>query len=171
MRVDDPKAVHDLRWLWLGVAVAGAGVGTYWLAQGGPLFAAASDWDVEIGGVAGYAATAARFSVLVAVCAAAVTLVAMLAGVRTHYLSPATSVVCAVAAVSALVLTALHAQAARGIEHVQADGWMPSALGAMAALAVGGFGLWRDARVEHRRAEDDLASIERAIHEHDHDLM
>jgi hypothetical protein len=168
---DDPKAVHDLRWLWLGVAIAGAGVGTYWLAQGAPLFAAAPDWDIEIGGVAGYAATAARFSVLVAICATAVALIAMLAGARTHYLSPFTSLVCALAGVAGLALAGLHAQVAAGLPHVQADGWMPAALGAMAALAVGGFGLWRDARVEHHRAEHDLASIERAIHEHDHDLM
>jgi hypothetical protein len=41
----------------------------------------------------------------------------------------------------------------------------------MGALAIGGLGLWFDARAEHRRAELALAQIEREIHVADHDLM
>jgi hypothetical protein len=156
----------DLRWMWLAIAMLGAAIAAYWLATGGELYR--SD---ESGGVAGAAATTARFAVILSLGAAAVDLVAMLAAARTHYVSGGTSVVCSASAIAGLLATAVHAQAASGEFGYERDPGMMLAIGGMIALAIGGFGLWLDARAEHRRAEDALARIERDIHTADHDLM
>ncbi len=156
----------DLRWMWLAIAMVGAAIASYWLATGGELYR--SD---ESGGVAGAAATTARFAVILALGAAAVDFVAMLAAVRTHYVSGGTSVVCAASSIAALIATGVHAQYASQDFGYERDPGMMLAIGGMIALAIGGFGLWLDARAEHRRAEQALARIERDIHTADHDLM
>jgi hypothetical protein len=157
---------NDLRWLWLAIAMVGAAIASYWLATGGELYR--SD---DSGGVAGAAATTARFAVILALGAAAVDLVGMLAAARTHYVSGGTSLVCSAAAIAALIATGVHAQAAGAAFGYERDPGLVLAIGAMIALAIGGFGLWLDARAEHRRAELALATIERDIHTADHDLM
>ena len=165
-RTKDELTRNDLRWLWLSIAMVGAAVASYWLATGGELYG--SD---ESGGVAGAAATTARFAVILALGAAAVDLVGMLAAARSHYVSGGTSLVCAASAIAALIATGVHAQAASADFGYERDAMMAPAIGAMVALAIGGFGLWIDARAEHRRAELALAKVERDIHTADHDLM
>ncbi len=164
----DDLAKSDHRWLWLAITLAGAGVATLWLAQGGGLYR--SDGDT-FGGVAGAAATAARFAVLLALGGAAVDFVGMLAAKRTHLVPGLASIVCAIAGVAALIAVAVHAQAAQGDFGAEADPWLAVAIGAMGALAIGGFGLWFDARAEHRRAVHALEAIEQDIHRRDGDLM
>jgi hypothetical protein len=157
---------HDLRWLWLSIAMIGAAIASYWLATGGELYRAA-----DPRGVAGAAATTARFAVILAIGAAAVDLVGMLAAARTHYVSGGTSLVCGLSGLAALGASVLHAQAAADAGGYEQDPILPVALGAMIALVIGGFGLWLDARAEHRRAEGALARIEQDIHTADHDVM
>jgi hypothetical protein len=159
-------AKSDLRWVWLAITLAGGAVATYWLATGGELYR--SD---ESGGVAGAAATTARFAVLLALGAATVDLVGMLAAARTHYVPGGISLVCAISAIAALAAAGIHVQASTDMFGYQRDAMMGPALGAMVALAVGGLGLWFDARAEHHRAELALAKIERDIHTADHDIM
>ena len=55
----DDLARRNLQWLWLAISLAGGVVATNWLATGGDLYR--SD---ESGGVAGAAATTARFAVM-----------------------------------------------------------------------------------------------------------
>ncbi|HTJ47531.1 MAG TPA: hypothetical protein VL463_35775 [Kofleriaceae bacterium] len=162
----DDLSRTDLRWMWLAITLAGGAIATYWLSTGGELYR--SD---ESGGVAGAAATTARFAVLLALGAAAVDLVGMLAASRTHYVPGGVSLVCSVAAVGALLASVVHANAAADMFGYERDPMMPLALGAMVALAIGGLGLWFDARAEHRRAVIALARIEHDIHAADHDLM
>lgn len=161
----DDLSRRDLRWMWLAISLAGAGIATYWLSTGGELYR--SD---ESGGVAGAAATTARFAVLLALGAAAVDLVGMLAAARTHYVPGVTALVGALSAVAGLGAAVVHANAAAQSFGYVRDPAMPLALGAMVALALGGLGLWFDARAEHRRAELALAQIEHDIHAADHDL-
>jgi hypothetical protein len=157
---------HDLRWLWLAITMIGAAAASIWLASGGELYRAD-----DPRGVAAAAATTARFAVLLAICAAAIDAVGMLAAARTHYVSGFTSLVCGLTGLAALGASVLHAQAASEAGGYEADPLLKLALGAMIALAIGGFGLWLDARAEHRRAEHALARVEHDIHAADHDLM
>jgi len=157
---------NDLRWLWLAIAMVGAAAATYWLASSGELYR--SD---DPRGVAGAAASTARFAVLLAVGAAAVDAVGMLAAARTRYVSGVTSAICALSAIAALGASALHTQAAASADGYEADPIMRLALGAMVAMAIGGVGLWLDARAQHRRAVWALAQVEHDIHAADHDVM
>jgi hypothetical protein len=158
---------HDLRWLWLAVTLAGATVAAAWFAQGGHLYRS----DADAGGMAGAAATTARFAVLLALGAAAVDLVGMLSAKRTHTVPGAVSLVCAVAGAAAIVAIAVHARAATREFGWEPDAWLIPTIGACAAFTIGGFGLWADARAEHRRAVRALAEIEQDIHRIDGDLM
>jgi uncharacterized membrane protein (GlpM family) len=157
---------RDLRWLWLAVSLAGGGLATYWLSTGAELFRSDDSF-----GVPAAAATTARFAVLLAVGAAAVELVAMLAAARSHYVPGVASLIGTIAAAAGLLATVVHAQAASESFGYERDPSMPIAIAGMVALAIGGLGLWFDARAEHRRAELALAQIEREIHVADHDLM
>jgi hypothetical protein len=157
---------NDLRWLWLAITMIGAAAASIWLASGAELYRAD---DPQ--GVAAASATTARFAVLLALCAAAIDAVGMLAAARTHYVSGIASLMCGLAALGALGASVLHAQAAAEAGGYEADPLLKLALGAMIALAIGGFGLWLDARAEHRRAEHALARIEHDIHTLDQDLM
>src|SRR5579862_1308855 len=107
---------NDLRWLWLAIAMVGAAAATYWLASSGELYR--SD---DPRGVAGAAASTARFAVLLAVGAAAVDAVGMLAAARTRYVSGVTSAICALSAIAALGASALHTQAAASADGYEAD--------------------------------------------------
>lgn len=161
---------RDLRWLWLAVSVAGTGVAATWFSQGGPLYSNDPSWAVG-SGVAKATATTARFAVMLAMGAAIVETVAMLAAKRSHYLSGGTGLVCAVSGFAALAASALHMQTMASARYGTPSDWLPLALAAMGALTIGGFGLWRDARVEHKRAEEALDAVERDIHRRDGDLM
>jgi hypothetical protein len=159
---------HDLRWLWLAITLAGAAVATVWLARGGELYA--HDGERDSLGIADASATTARFAILLALGAAAVDFVGMLSAAKTHTVPGVVSLVCGVSAVASIVATTVHARAASIDFGYEADPWLVPAIGAMAALAVGGIGLWFDARAEHRRAVLALATIEREIHRVDGDL-
>jgi len=165
---DNDLTRHDLRWIWLALTAAGGTIATLWFAQGGgELYRSESDY----GGIAGAAATTARFAVLLSLGAAAVDVIGMLSSKKTHTVPGPTSLVCAVAGIAALIATAVHVQYARIDFGYEADAWLGLAIGSMAALSLGGFGLWFDARQEHRTAERALAAVERNIHEVDHDIL